>query len=463
MNVRNMYTNPTVAQSKSITSMNSAFSEHLLSLDAQLAQFGEEKGSNQRALVQTLTANKEEAIISLGGLSNMIHLCLSHPHACEYIDPNQLSKFEDILTENNILSPGDSNGEQTGTNTSDLSGHAHVISDDNLTTSDNSRNKKDSSNLNDVTINTYGGSQGTEYVKSQSLGDYYRSKIILAVDVTDCWCFRLFGGSNLESTDPIQREKSWKIYKTVTGKKYIIPMIMMYLILEICGDIFNSNIKISYSLTSVARFLAIANIPIFWSIVNPKIFYVVVHTFDFWYKLLNFIIAAGAYEILAINVDPNYNDYPIWYNILIFISAFEVYFVAFIVDTFFINNRLKFLYLIILGVYTCVLAIWVYFGVDDFVWNPLQSEFSSLTQISFKSLYLSGSTNLALFLIKPVIGTLSRRATRKLCGNSFYSTRLGNLSHDQQLSRGVHESDVDCQRFWTIHKASFLSWQGHSQ
>ena len=91
--------------------------------------------------------------------------------------------------------------------------------------------------------------------------------------------------------------------------------------------------------------------------------------------------------------------------------------------------------------------------MPDVVWNPFQSfEYS---EISFKSVFISCSMNLALFVLKPFLSSMMRGIRRRICVTSDHDneTMNENINHD------IEEHKVsNYQRCSSVYKRPYLHW-----
>ena len=85
--------------------MSSQVAQHLLRLDAQINRFaeGDANGNNDK-LNHVLQKHKDSIVNIMGGLTTMIHLCLTNINAHKYLDSKKIAAFEHILYEEQIIS-----------------------------------------------------------------------------------------------------------------------------------------------------------------------------------------------------------------------------------------------------------------------------------------------------------------------------------------------------------------------
>lgn len=68
-----------------------------------MAQFVQQKPQNEQIMNNILAENLNEVTESLGGLSNIIQLCLTNPNASRCIDNDKFHTFEAIMIKNGIF------------------------------------------------------------------------------------------------------------------------------------------------------------------------------------------------------------------------------------------------------------------------------------------------------------------------------------------------------------------------
>ena len=93
-----------------------------------------------------------------------------------------------------------------------------------------------------------------------------------------------------------------------------------------------------------------------------------------------------------------------------------------------------------------VATIYDYFSIEDYVWNPFAAYNTLLTEISFKSLYLTASFNLALFILKPVLSKIMKKMFKFACRSCYGET------HDQA------QENVKRDRLSSVYKRAYASW-----
>ena len=159
---------------------------------------------------------------------------------------------------------------------------------------------------------------------------------------------------------------------------------------------------------------------------NINLFKVILKSFDFWFKFFNgisCIIALSQIRISRQKLDKYYGNIDIyWYVIIISICEFILFTGIFLFDAMWISVHVKIRrYIVICGAMMFTIG-WIvdFFRVDDNIdqlnWNPFKqwenNGIGQYTNINFKSVYLSSSANVILFLLKPQFAIVFKKVKK---------------------------------------------------
>ena len=191
-------------------------------------------------------------------------------------------------------------------------------------------------------------------------------------------------------------------------------------------------------------FMFVGSIILLFS-VNLDLASVILNSFDFWFKTFNNVIATVCLSIIRIHRHKLGNYGNINQTMYITISAiFEStpIFIIFLLDATLISHHIKtrractcFGALLIL--YTCTMDFFTLNeNIDQFNWNPFTlfgKEISEYTNVNFKNLYVSSSTNLILFLMKPLFGVVARKIRKSICKRAKNDTKKNTSNIEKTL------------------------------
>ena len=153
----------------------------------------------------------------------------------------------------------------------------------------------------------------------------------------------------------------------------------------------------------------------------------------------------------AVNYDNRRS--PVWYVIILYFAQFSAFILVFCIDGLYIPNKTKKLILGIMSISGLAMTIRTYFRMGEVEWNPFEDYNFSHTQISFKSLFLSSSGNLVLFLAKPILSDMMRYLRRKCC--------VWNPANVPDSSN--HRNRVVKERCVGLYKRSHVRWQENTE
>ena len=177
----------------------------------------------------------------------------------------------------------------------------------------------------------------------------------------------------------------------------------------------------------------------------------IAQTFEFWFKILNVI----AWDIAAYMVYIN-GSAPFLVVIIGIVTQTCLFLTLFIFDAIMISPiKVKYIFVCIIGFFHISMLIFVYFAFGgDVYYNPFKSFGIEQTSINFKSLFVTSTANIVLFILKPVFIYLSSNLVARLngkcgcCGDCATCIMDNNTSGQDALSYSA-----------MIHKRAQLRWR----
>ena len=394
-------------------------------------------------LAAALTEHQQEMIESFGGITNMIHLCLTNPQATRYVDTDcqQFQTLKKIINDTNKQQKKDETDSDSNSNLNCNYSYTYTYNYNN--------NNNNNCNNNDSQIDT--------------ISQFNDSKIILNIDPKDNLCFKLMKNENLALK--LYNLSLNKIYLFVVCFCIVVSLIVHYLSLV---SIVSRSIYIVIA-TIVSLFVIIYCISVGLTF-NTMIIELITNTFDFWFKIYNTLllyVAAYIRYYNATNTDNTDNNHAAE-EAVIDISVTCATILLFLLDAIPIKTNFKRIAIVVFIITMSYGAIVIYFSGIDYKWNPFKS--FKYTQISFKSIMLTSYLNIILFVGKPVFTDAMRYLRKKtktvqcnpLCCNCETETtqnkNIGNHDHGSNSVSNQSQSQSQLQRCATIYKRPFVKW-----
>ena len=281
----------------------------MLSWISTFTDFVQQNPANTTILNNILEQNINEVIYSLGGLSNIIQLCLTNPNASKCIDKDKFRSFETIMRENGILCDSLdelSNNENKSNNTEIVI----VYDNDNIETQMVDMTEKQISN--EIYDNSYvkyirqfqaNNTHNTKTIENKwiaivhNLSEFYKSRLILTIKAKEKIIFQLFGIGRY-----IEKLIASKLFLYSLPLLAIFGLTIAFILWIIDGP------NLSYFATLAGTFL---NVDFFATIhflnTHTLLYSLIFNTFDFWFMLWNGI--NGSIARLALGV---YHESFVW-------------------------------------------------------------------------------------------------------------------------------------------------------
>ena len=381
--------------------------EHILKL------FLDEKAANESNLSSKLIEHQEEVILSFGGLTNMIELCLTNPNASQHVDTDS-KQF--ISLKNMLEIQTNSIDKKTDKKNIDIDDHdSYNISDNtntntntNIMNNNNTNTILDNQNNNSNTLSPQTGQLQACTVMTAT--QYDKNLAIIDCDPRNNLLFTMIknGNTAMFLYNQIKSKTTLAIFLCACCISVILELLKSYL------ELFRTPASISGMIMhSMAILYCIAAL----SIGNKEIVILIVHTFDFWFKVYNTILLITAIYVQSHYVRRDNTVFSIFRSddvlagqVMFCIAFFTIFMCLFLLDGIGLPLKLKRVWIIMFVAGGIIICMDVYFSEQDFLWNPFNFENS---QISFKSIILSSYANVILFAGKPLFSDLMRYLKHK--------------------------------------------------
>ena len=203
------------------------------------------------------------------------------------------------------------------------------------------------------------------------------------------------------------------------------------------------NYNIIYALYAFSKIYIFVMFFVILSLINIKIFNLIIYTFEFWYKMIN--LTALVVSDVMLQTYADLDAFPLWLICIGQLTTWGVFCTAFMADALLVSNIMKKLLILVPCTYVLGVLTYDYFVRRDYTWNPFAVYDIQCTQISFKSIYLSCMMNLFLFLMKPVLSAMVAQMTICLCAS--------------RVENRVQHNVPNISKFWFVNKRPFVHFE----
>ena len=321
--------------------------------------------------------------------------------------------------------------------------HVHIIIDPDL----QSENNYNINNVHSINSKFNSNLKRKSRVSTSSMKGFYQTKVILHVDPTLNFWFKY-----------LARSHAMLLFNDVLlNRPLLVVLLSLMMVLWIIAtliQLFTDLSMIYVTLWSINWFIIVV-LSIFYCLsINYTMFSLIIQTFDFWFKMYNIVALNVALICLQIQSEKESYvgvlEWDIFDKILWILPLFGV----FMKDAMTLDIKIKRAFNIMFTVWMLYIAIYSFFLIPDGYWNPFKSRGYKWTRISWKSMYLNSTTNLAIFLFKP-IGSDIIRYFRHKCKNN-YKVDIGNGDSNSNSTKTKSEKFERC---GTVYKRPFLKWK----
>ena len=399
-------------------------------MDPQLAHFLKETQHDPKYKEQ-LSSNALSIVFVLGGIENVLTLCLTHPDADKDYCGQVLTSIKQLIPQL------DNKVTATSDNLGDFQPPRLALVPSTSGTGTITPIKASTSPLQD--------SQpiATKTIMVQNPIEYYQSAII----------FNPVMNSNLYFKWLNYDRASWMmsiVFNKWYGFGYVTAVCVIFFLASMVEMIYGSNNSVYLIFTILSGIL-----PIFLGIflilsMNLDIIEIIYNSFDFWFKIWNLIIWEFSY--MWINIKSENRIAIDW--ILGMLSAVVSFLTIFTIDALPVDYKIKRKALFSIALIFLYLIIVRYFTYDELYIHPLGSYSPKHTRINVKSLFLGSYANIVLFVAKPVLGDVGRWLLRKY----LQYTQNIRFQSDNDNDNDNDNDKQQVERFVSLYKRSKVKW-----
>ena len=439
----------------------------MLSWRSAFTDFVQQNPANTTILDNILEENISKVIYSLGGLSNVIQLCLANPNASKYIDKDKFQSFETIMRENGISFDNLDelpNNENKSNNTEIVIVHDNdnietQTSPTRVTMVDTTERQMsdeifDNSYIKYIRQFKANNTDNTKTIENKwiaivdNLSEYYKSRLIPTIKSKEKIIFQWFGVGGY-----IEKLIASKMFLYSLPLLAILGLTIAFILWTIDGP------NLSYFATMTGTFLIADFFATIHFLNAHKLLYsLIFNTFDFWFMLWNGI--NGSIARLALGV---YHESFVWYTIARAVTFVYVVVALACGDAAHVPKQSKAIISAVVVMCYSFIGLKFYFQGKDVTWNPFESYGIKEANISFKSVYLSSLTNIVLFSskywFKDIYSLLHKLIKVYVC-----TTVNGSDENDMSTIHSNSHDDTNvnyanCARCVSLYTRPYVQWQ----
>ena len=376
-------------------------------------------------------------IENLGGIKNVINLCLTNPNRVSTINDLSVSKIYQVLNKTNV----DDNMSDIVFDTSSKSALNQSELQLSTTTYTSTKTPESSATLRDSSMDSRkeNGDITGRNIFFDSMTKFDQTSMILCVNKDHHLYFRFWH----DYVDINQDKIHWWLHSVILTKWYAVTLGIISFTLTTLSMIFLAIFGSSHMAFILTRLIG-SSIVVFWFIsfdfaLNLTLGSMVVNTFDFWFKCYSLILWVISYVWINY-ATTNRNLVTLIVDVIaISITSMNVFFIdAWPAVTYNIKRFLVTLFSLFIAVAMTV----AYFFYGDVKFDPFDKYNFQYTNIRLKDVLLSSFGNILLFTLKPLLMDATKWLYSRCCKRNKHSQTAND----------------DTQRLFTIRKRPKMRW-----
>lgn len=207
--------------------------------------------------------------------------------------------------------------------------------------------------------------------------------------------------------------------------------------------------------------------------ININLFWLIIQSFDFWFKFYNTVVFTISFCMTIIRVSGNLTPLRI---IQIASSSVSFVLICLLDGINILSFKTKIIFNTAGTIFSFLGAVALYFNYDvnKCNWNPFESNqdsFGQYTSINFRDLCISGTFNMSMFMMKPVLSLLIRKLKKKIqnsctccCGYNNNNTSIGDHMNSKNSSiNSQHDFNYNIQRSTALYIKPYFAWNDDSK
>ena len=388
---------------------------------------------------EQLSSNALSIVSLLGGIENVLTLCLTHPDTDkDYCDQvlssikQIIPQLDDKIASDNLLDtqPSIQLAIVPSVTITPIAGPTHV----------------------------HAPTPAQKTMKTmmvQTPREYHNSAIIVNPDINHNLYFKW-----------LSYEKASKMMSIIFTKWYSIGCVTLVGIMMLLSSLMELEDSSNHLIYLIYLIAVVTSeiLPIIFSItwilsMNLNMINIIRNSFDFWFKMWNLVIWEFSYICINIKIE---HDTVI--DLIIQVLSSVITFCAiFTIDAVPVKYSIKRKTLFIIAIILSFFIIVRYFTYDDYLYmNPFESYNFKYTKMSVKSLHLGAYTNIVLFVAKPMLGDGARWLSARCCLCCTNKDKKKSTNRERVFGTNVKNVDKgnnDVERSVLLYKRSKVKWR----
>ena len=361
-----------------------------------------------------------QVIMCLGGFDKVINLCLTHNISIEddKYCKNAVSSLRALMTikelnkeakdqtsnvdnKNPTYSFHSNSNDIKQTKLQSVAAHSPSSSMTALPMNINQIGVQTSSSItNDMNSDNHNENDGNNIIIAQNRAQFDSKSVVLHANVKNSLCYRWLGNDAGDLLTSFVLYNKW--YNRILAVLIIGSLLVSELIKEMNQSAHTYH-SISYL---VLRGLPCFCMPIWvgsWVLImNIDVLKIVLHTFEFWFKLWNLVLWSMSFIWINTMTTDRYVSDLVFTTTCLILGAM----CFLLLDALPISYQFKRM-LIILAIFAGIVgSIGAYFNYSDVLCNPFKKYHFKHTQISLKGIFVGSYFNIILFVAKPLFGDI---------------------------------------------------------
>ena len=373
-----------------------------------------------------------DMVDNLGGIRAIVDLCLNNEdYRTKHIKNDNIKHIINLLSTITGENVNNKINNQKDKENDSVNNKQLEIDEDIIITSDNHNDNPSNDNYynqvqNDNCINNNSDCKLSKTIEKPERSNFSRNiKDDLIYDV-DCQNSLLFKYLSYNYANTLY----YKMLLNVKFQTVFCIFVVLMMIIESLIDEFTSNnvtvetiADIMQILTFVVGFVVCVA---YISSVNIDVFSMIMHSFDFWYKMINLMLCMISLSWMVLRMPTqqeksyigDFGGVLVWAQI----SFFTMFTMICLSDAILFTVKVRQFFSSGIALSLVWFAISIFFNVNEnesyLNWNPFsmyKNGIGKYTNINCKSLALSSLSNLMLFLLKPSFSNIGKKTKKCLC------------------------------------------------
>ena len=352
-------------------------------------------------------------VASLGGIQNVVQLCLTHPDSDERLCQNVLSSLRKLVagdTTTNDVAPTMKNVSTlhsvSSIDSSNLS-ESYLQTPTSIVPKPTSLQTVPTIEISNEHSNNVGSRN--DIIMADTKGEFYNSFIVFNANCANNMYFKLFS----------KKTANWLMNLVIFNKWFAITISVIACIIALISELLKATVGSRGWVYLMLRCtFGVCAVVVPASVIftmNFSIMIITRNTFDFWFKMWNLL----AWQVSFAWINFSTTNRSAVDLIATMFTVALVFPTLFLLDAVPSKYKRKRAILVSFAMFFGVAIISAYFSYEDVYYNPLKAYNIQQATISLKGIFLGSYVNMLLFIAKPALGDIGRWTLKqytKACG-----------------------------------------------